>query len=106
MNNEIILVIAGAALVTYCTRFPLLMFAGKKVPKPVERYLRYLAPAILTALIVPFVLIHNSRLNISFKNDYLIAAIITGLVAYFSKNTLIAVLTGVLTVGLTVWLAG
>lgn len=105
MNKEIIFIIAGAALVTYCTRFPLLVFAGKKVPKPVERYLRYLAPAILTALIVPFILFNKGRLNISFKNDYLIATIITGLVAYFSKNTLVAVLTGVLTVGLTVWLS-
>ncbi len=105
MNKEIIFIIAGAALVTYCTRFPLLVFAGKKVPKPVEQYLRYLAPAILTALIVPFVVLKNNSINISFKNDYLIAAIITGVVAYFSKNTLIAVLTGVLTVGLTVWLA-
>lgn len=105
MNKEIILIIAGAALVTYCTRFPLLVFAGKKVPKPVERYLRYLAPAILTALIVPFILFNHGRFDISFKNDYLIAAIITGLIAYLSKNTLVAVLTGVLTVGLTVWLS-
>jgi branched-subunit amino acid transport protein len=105
MSKEIIFIIAGAALVTYCTRFPLLVFSGSKVPKWVEQYFCYLAPAILTALIAPFVFLKNNSLNISFQNDYLIATILTGLVAYFSKSTLAAVLTGVLTVGFTVWLS-
>lgn len=105
MNHNIAFIIVGAALVTYCTRFPLLIYSGPKhIPTWLGKYLSFIAPAVLTALIVPAVFIKQGRPDFAMTNDYMIAAIISILVAYFSKNALLVVISGVLTVGLLVYL--
>src|SRR5207302_6158295 len=51
--NEVLL-IAGMALVTLAIRYPLLALVGKvSLPEPVLRALKYVPPAVLTAIIVP-----------------------------------------------------
>lgn len=101
MKSEIIIFILGAGIVTYLTRFPLLVLSKKKdIPEGLLKYMRYIAPSILTALITPAIFIQNNKLNLSFSNIYIIAAIITSLVAYFSKNMLASVITGVCCVGM------
>ncbi len=101
MNQEIIMMIAGAALVTYATRFPLLVFDGsRKLPPGFGKYLGFIAPAVLTALIAPAIFVKHGAMDFSWRNPYLPAAAVAGLAAYFSKSPLVAVLTGVVTVGL------
>ena len=106
MSHNTTLIILGAALVTYCTRFPLLIYSGPKhIPTWLSRYLSFIAPAVLTALIVPMVFIKQGRPDFSMANQYFIAAVISVLTAYLTKNTLITVVVGVLTVGLLVYLS-
>lgn len=101
MKNDILIFIIGAGIATYLTRFPLLVLSRKKeIPEGLLKYMEYIAPSILTALIVPAIFIQNGKLNWSFSNIYIIAAIITSLVAYFSKNMLVSVITGICSVGL------
>jgi branched-subunit amino acid transport protein len=63
-----------------------------------------IAPAILTALIVPTIFTSEGRVDISLNNYYIPAAAITILVAYFSKSMLASIITGLCTVGLLTWL--
>jgi branched chain amino acid efflux pump len=106
MNHNTALIILGAALVTYSTRFPLLIYSGPKhIPTWLSKYLSFIAPAVLTALIVPMVFIKQGRPDFSVANQYLIAAIVSVLTAFLSKNNLVTVIVGVLTVGLLVYLA-
>jgi branched-subunit amino acid transport protein len=101
MKSDTIVFILGAGIATYLTRFPLLILAKKKdIPKGLLKYMGYIAPAILTALITPAIFIKQGKLDLSFSNTYIFAAIITSLVAYFTKNMLISVITGVCSVGL------
>ncbi len=106
MNHQNIpLIIIGAALATYCTRFPLLLYSGPKhIPAGLAKYLSFIAPTVLTALIVPMVFIRQGTIDFKITNDYFLAAIVSGLTAYFFKNTFLAVITGILTVGLFVYL--
>lgn len=54
MNTpQLLLTLFGCGLVTYLTRMPTLVFAGKwKIPEKARRFMSYIGPSILTALIV------------------------------------------------------
>ncbi len=101
MNTEIILLIFGAAIATYLTRFPLMIFSGRgDISKKTVKFMSFIAPAVLTSLIVPIIFIREGSVNLSLGNLYIPAALITVLAAYYSRNMLISVITGISTVGL------
>jgi len=101
---RMIFIILGASIVTYCTRFPLMVISGKwKIPSKLTKFMSFIAPAILTSLIVPTIFIGKGNIDISFDNKYLIASVITALAAYFSKNMLVAMITGITTVGILIY---
>ena len=92
--NELIIII-GMALVTIAIRYPLLALLGKlSLPEPIFRALKYVPPAVLTAIIVPAMLFKNDELVVSYTNDYLIAGIISVVVAWRSKNLLLTIVVG------------
>ena len=107
MNSfTVILIIMGGALATYCTRFPFLLYTGsKQIPPWLEKYMSFIAPAVLTALIVPMIFVRQDKIEFTITNDYLWAAIISGFTAYFFKNIFATVITGILTVSLFVYLS-
>ena len=101
--NKIWIIIAGMALVTFVPRIiPILLLSGRKMPKLVERWLSLIAPAILSALLLPELLLDRSgpTPSLSFYNLYLFAAIPTFLVAWKTKSLFGAVVTGLATVAL------
>lgn len=105
MKIETLIIIFGAGALTYLTRFPLMLLSGKKeIPDWLIKYMSYIAPAVLTALIVPAIFIKQGKLDISFSNEYITAAVITASVAYFTKNMLASVITGICTVGLLMYI--
>jgi len=104
MSREMLLVILGAGLATYCTRFPLLLIADKRrMPQGLAKFMSFIAPAVLTALIVPAIFIRQGNIYISLNNDYLLSAIVTVLAAYSSRNMFITVVTGLCAVALFVF---
>jgi len=87
MRSEVFYLIIGMALVTYFTRIgALALFRFTGVPTWLNRWLKYVPVAILTALIVPSLLIPKGYLDISLSNHYLIAGIVAAFVAYKSRN--------------------
>jgi branched-subunit amino acid transport protein len=105
LKPEIAFIIFGAGIATYLTRFPIMILSGKKeIHAWLIKYMSYIAPAVLTALIVPAIFIKQGKLDLSFKNEYITAAIITAAVAYYTKNMLASVITGICTVGLLMYL--
>jgi branched-subunit amino acid transport protein len=94
--NEI-LIIAGMALVTLAVRYPLLVLLGRiPRPEPILRALKYVPPAVLTAIIVPAVLFKDNQVTISPTNDYLVAGLISVVVAWRSKHLLLTIIVGML----------
>jgi branched-subunit amino acid transport protein len=93
--NEAILV-GGMAVVTFAIRYPVLALLGKiDLPPVLLRALRYVPAAVLTAIVVPEVLIpDDEHLFIGLNNAYLIAAIIAALVSWRSKSLLLTIIAG------------
>jgi len=97
MHGSIWLVIAGMALVTFGVRYPPLALAGRfDLPDPVIRALRYVPPAVLTAIVVPGVLMPQGELALRLDNAYLVAGIIAALVGWRTRNLLLTIMIGML----------
>lgn len=93
MRNEIILMIVGMAVVTFATRFSCVaLFRQTGMPACLERWLKHIPNAILTALIVPALVLPQGQIDISVHNHYLLAGVVAAVVAYKSRN-IVATLT-------------
>ena len=96
MNNEI-LMIAGMTLVTVIPRYGVLALLGKvELPKPVFRALKFVPPAVLSAIILPAMLFKDDQLYLSPQNSFLVAGIVAGLVAWRTRNLLLTIVIGML----------
>lgn len=93
--SEVIL-ISGMMAVTFAIRYTLYALAGKVRFAPwLERALAFVPPAVLTAIIVPAVLIPNGQqIDLSWHNPYLLGAIISIAIAYISRNLLLTIALG------------
>ena len=90
------LMIGGMALVTFLIRYPVLALVGKiEMPKRIFDALRYVAPSVLAAIVVPMVLLPNEK-PIQEPADAipLVAAILAALVMWRSKNLLATIVVG------------
>ena len=95
MSVWLVMVIGG--LITFGMRFSLIYLFGKfHIPETLRKALHYVPPAVLSAIVFPELLLHGGALDISFQNERLIAGLIAVLVAWFSRNTLLTILVGML----------
>lgn len=93
MNIWLVMLLGG--LITFGMRFSLIYLFGKfEVPETMRKALRYVPPAVLSAIIFPELFLHDGTLNISLENTRLLAGLIAILVAWFSRNTLITIIAG------------
>lgn len=88
-----IYMVAGMALVTFGIRYILLPISGRiKFPELFEQGLRYVPPVVLTAIIVPSVLMPNGgMLNLKLNNPYLIGALAACVFGGVFKNLLLTI---------------
>jgi branched-subunit amino acid transport protein len=91
------LIILSMGAVTYAIRLSLIMLLGRvEVPPLVQRALRFVPPAVLSAIIFPELLQPGGTLNLSLGNPRLLAGALAALVAWRSKNVLLAIALGML----------
>jgi branched-subunit amino acid transport protein len=105
--NELYL-IAGMALVTFAIRYSMFLIAGRfEFPTQLINALRYVPPAVLTAIIVPAVLIPTGEsVNFSYTNAYLVGAVIAFGISWFSQNLLLTIVLGMAAFWGWQWLLG
>lgn len=93
MNIWLVMLLGG--LITFGMRFSLIYLFGKfQVPETMRRALHYVPPAVLSAIICPELFLRNGSLDLSMENTRLLAGLASVLVAWFSKNTLITIIAG------------
>lgn len=93
MNIWLILLVGG--LITFGIRFSFIYLFGKfHIPETVRKALHYVPPAVLSAIVFPELFLQEGMLNLSFENYRLLAGLIAMAVAWFSKNTLITIIAG------------
>jgi branched-subunit amino acid transport protein len=103
---ETFFLIAGMALVTFSIRYVLLPLSGRfRFSNGMQKALGYVPPSVLTAIIVPAVLIPDGRtLSVSWTNPYCVGTVATILIGGFSKNLLTTIVGGMACFTLWQWL--
>jgi branched-subunit amino acid transport protein len=93
MNIWLVLLITG--MITYGIRLSFILLYGKrKMPYRLEQGLRYVPPAVLSAIIFPELLLPGGELNLSPSNPRLLAGILAALIAWRTKNVLLTIVVG------------
>ena len=91
------LAIISAGLLTYATRLSSIISYGRfEMPKTVERALRFVPVAVLTAIFLPELVYIQEDLVISYRNPRLIAGLLAIVVAWRTKNVMYTIVIGML----------
>jgi branched-subunit amino acid transport protein len=99
MRSEILLLILGMAIVTYLTRFTCLyLFRHVTLPASLSRGFRYVPVGILTAMVVPGIVLSEGRVFIHWQNFYLVAGFASFLAALRWKNMFASLGAGLLVI--------
>jgi branched-subunit amino acid transport protein len=96
-DTTFIIIILGAMVVTYIPRMlPLVLLSKSKLPKKVEEFLDYIPIAILGSILFSTLIYRNDSIDLSIDNEYLIAGILTVIVAKFVKRVDVIVIFGII----------
>jgi branched-subunit amino acid transport protein len=88
-------VLAVAGLVTFATRLSFIALMGRfETPPVLARALRYVAPAVLSAIVFQELLVRDRTVQLSFGNLRLIAGVLAAGVAWRTRNVLLTIATG------------
>jgi branched-subunit amino acid transport protein len=88
---EKLLIFVGMALVTYFTRYTMIAALGRDMALPLRRWLGYVPPAVLSALIAPAALAPRGHLEIG---PHVWATLAGAAVAWRTRNVLLTILGG------------
>ena len=97
MNIWLAMLLGG--LITFGMRFSLIYLLAEgrfNIPEAMRRALHYVPPAVLSALILPALVLPNDVPDISLGNQRLLAGLVATAVAWVSKNTLLTIIAGML----------
>lgn len=91
----------GIGIITVLLRVSFMLLLGRiEMPRLLLRGLRFVPPAVLSAIILPEMLIRDNQLALSLTNPRLIAGVLAALVAWRTKNVLLTIALGMLTLWL------
>jgi branched-subunit amino acid transport protein len=91
------LIIAGMGVITYAIRLSMIVISGQiQLGDSLQRALRYVPPAVLSAIILPEMMQPGGTLDLTLGNDRLLAGLIAMLVAWFTKNMIWTVAIGMI----------
>lgn len=92
-----VLLIAGMFMATFSVRYVLFAVAGKvRFPPWLTTGLSFVPPAVLTAIIVPAVLLPRGELWLRVDNPWLLAGVFAALVAFWRRDLLTTIVLGML----------
>ena len=104
MSIWLAMVLGG--LLTFAMRLSFIYLAGRfEIPDGMRRALRFVPATVLSALIVPALLMPAGRLDPGFGNHRWLAGLVAALVAWRTRNMLLTILAGVLAIALLELLA-
>jgi len=102
--SEVVL-IAGMMLVTFLVRYLTLAFSDRITLAPsFLQLLKYVPPTVLTAIVVPAVLMPQDTLWLSHTNARLIGAITAIIVGFWQKNLLLTIVVSMASFLIWQWL--
>jgi len=100
-------VILAVGAINYASRLSFIaFFARRSMPPLLARALKYVPVAMLTALVVPMLVVPMSLPAAPGINPRIVAAIVAAAVAFVTRGTLKTIGAGMATLWLLRWLAG
>ena len=91
------LIVIGMGIVTFGIRLvPIVLLGRIEIPPIVQRALRFVPPAVLSAIVVPELLYRDSQIDASLTNARLLAGLIAIIVAWRTKNALLTIGVGMI----------
>jgi branched-subunit amino acid transport protein len=90
-------IIIGMGVITYAIRLSMIVMSGQiQLSDNVQRALRYVPPAVLSAIILPEMVQPGGTLDLSLGNERLLAGLIAILIAWFTRNMIWTVAVGMI----------
>lgn len=104
---EIYWLTLGMALITFATRYSLFAFPDLRFPALVQQALHYVPTAVLTAIVVPGMLMPDAQhFDVALDNAYLLAGLASIVIAAWSRHLLATIGGGLLIFFLLRWVFG
>lgn len=95
MAATIWVTIAAAGALTFLVRLSFFALMDRwEPPALLKRGLRYVPPAVLSAIIFPELLIHGGALDLSLGNVRLLAGLVAVLVGWRTRNVFLTIAAG------------
>ena len=95
----------GMTVVTFALRASFLLLPPHvETPALLRRALRYVPPAVLTAIWAPELVFHGSELLLSLENERLLAGVVAIAVAWRTRLTFATIISGLVALHLFAWL--
>lgn len=92
---NILLTIIAIGIITFSIRLSFIVFfEHMDVPPKLQRALRFVPPAVFSAIIFPELFIRDSGLDISLNNPRLFAGVIAAFIAWRTKSVVLTILAG------------
>jgi branched-subunit amino acid transport protein len=89
------LLMAAAGLVTFGIRLSFILLLERvKTPAWFKRSLRFVPPAVLSAILLPALVQRNSGVDLSLRNPQLLAGLAAVLVAWRTRNVVLTIAAG------------
>jgi branched-subunit amino acid transport protein len=99
------LVLLGIGAITFATRLSFILSSNRlRVIPWIQRALRFVPPAVLSAIIFPELLIREGMVDLSLGNERLIAGALAMLVAWRTRNVLLTIGAGMAALWLFIFL--
>jgi len=87
--------LVAAGLVTYLIRLSFIALLGRfELPPLAAQALRFVPPAVLSAIIFPELLLKGGELALGWRNARLLAGLVAALVAWRTQNVLLTIAVG------------
>ena len=100
------LLIIGMLAITFMTRYSFFAWPDLRFPRVVEQGLHYGPVAVLTAIVVPGMLRPEGEWALDWHNAYLLAGLLSILVAALTRNLLATIAGGLLSFFVMRWAFG
>ena len=89
------IVMLGGMAVTYGIRLSFIaLLPAERMPPVLRRALRYVPPAVLSAIILPELIRPDGPLDLTLANSRLLAGLVAAIVAWVSRNIWLTILVG------------
>lgn len=98
--------ILGMLAITFLTRYSFFAWPNLRFPRLIEQGLHYVPVAVLTAIVVPGMLMPSGAWALSWDNAYLMAGLLSIVVAALTRNLMATIAGGLLCFFLLRWASG